>query len=46
MESYLRLSMFEWKVLTDAIGIALLDSQNMNYSAKLQKINKIVIAKR
>jgi hypothetical protein len=30
----------------DAIGIALLDSQDMNYSAKLQKINKIAIAKR
>jgi hypothetical protein len=30
----------------DAIGIAFLDSQDMNYSSKLQKINKIVIAKR
>jgi hypothetical protein len=46
MESYFRLSMSEWKVLTDAIGIALLDSQKMYYSVKLQKISKIAIAKR
>jgi hypothetical protein len=38
--------MSEWKVLTDAIGIALLDSQDMDYSVKLQKISKIAIAKR
>jgi hypothetical protein len=37
--------MFEWKVLTDAIGIALLDSQDMDYSVKFQK-GKTVIAKR
>jgi hypothetical protein len=38
--------MSEWKVSLDAIGIALIDSQDMNYSAKLQKINKTMIAKR
>jgi hypothetical protein len=37
--------MSEWKVLTDAIGIALLDSQDMDYSVKLQK-DKTMIAKR
>jgi hypothetical protein len=37
--------MSKWKVLTDAIGIALLDSQDMDYSVKLQK-NQTVIAKR
>jgi hypothetical protein len=36
--------MSEWKVSMDAIGIALLDSQDMDYSVKLQKLNKIAIA--
>jgi hypothetical protein len=38
--------MSEWKVSTDAIGIALLDSQDMDYNVSLQKISKIAIAKR
>jgi hypothetical protein len=29
--------MSEWKVLTNAIRIALLDSQDMSYNVKLQK---------
>jgi hypothetical protein len=29
--------MSEWKVSMDAIGIALLDSQDMDYNVRLQK---------
>jgi hypothetical protein len=29
--------MYEWKVSMDAIGIALLDSQDMAYNVRLQK---------
>jgi hypothetical protein len=29
--------MYEWKVSMDAIGIALLDSQDMGYNVGLQK---------
>jgi hypothetical protein len=36
-ETYFRLSMSEWKVSMDAIGIALLDSQDMYYNVSLQK---------
>jgi hypothetical protein len=46
MKSYFRLGMSEWKVSMDAIGIALLDSHDMGYNVRLQKISKIVIAKR
>jgi hypothetical protein len=37
MESYFRLSISEWKVSMDAIGITLLDSQDIDYNVKLQK---------
>jgi hypothetical protein len=37
MGSYFRLSMFKWKVLTDAREVRLLDSQDMDYSVKFQK---------
>jgi hypothetical protein len=37
--------MYEWKVSMDAIGTALLDSQDMGYNVSLQKY-KILIAKR
>jgi hypothetical protein len=46
MESYCRLSISEGKVSIDAIGIALLDSQDMYYSVTFQKNKKIAIAKR
>jgi hypothetical protein len=37
MESYFKLSMSEWEVSTDVREITLLDSQDMDYSVKLQK---------
>jgi hypothetical protein len=38
--------MSEWKVLTDVGEVMLLDSQDIDYCVKLQKISKIAIAKR
>jgi hypothetical protein len=38
--------MSEWKVSGDAREVRLLDSQDMDYIVKFQKISKIVIAKR
>jgi hypothetical protein len=37
MESYFRLCISEWKVSMDAIGMTLLDSQDIDYNVKLQK---------
>jgi hypothetical protein len=36
--------MSEWKVSMNVREIRLLDSQDMDYSVKLQKLNKITIA--
>jgi hypothetical protein len=38
--------MSEWEVSMEAIRIALLDSQDMYYSVRLQKISKIALAQR
>jgi hypothetical protein len=37
MESYFKLSMSEWKVSTGGREVRLLNSQDMDYSVKLQK---------
>jgi hypothetical protein len=37
MESYFRLSISDWKVSTDVGEVMLLDSQDIDYSVKLQK---------
>jgi hypothetical protein len=37
MESYYRLSMSDWKIPMDAREVRFLNSQDMEYSVKLQK---------